>query len=55
MLRRFFIFKFDLNVKHRRYFSNKHDLLKKNILYKKLVFFYRLLYVKVIELYAVHT
>ena len=44
---RFFIFKFDLNVKHRLYFSNKsHDLQKKT--------FHRKKYEKNTELNVVH-
>ena len=45
---RFFMFKFNLNVKHRSIFSNKNpDLQKKHFIEKK--------YEKVIELHVVHT
>ena len=53
--RRFFIFKFDLNVKYRSYFFlQEQSSIEKNSLKKKISFF-AVDYVKIIELHIVHT
>ena len=51
---RFFIYKSDLNVKHRCYFFDKiHGLQKKNLDGKKQ--FFSVDYVKIFELHVIHT
>ena len=51
---RFFIYKSDLNVKHRYYFFDKiHGLQKKNLDGKKQ--FFSVDYVKIFELHVIHT
>ena len=50
----FYIYKSDLNVKHRYYFFDKiHGLQKKNLDGKKQ--FFSVDYVKIFELHVIHT